>query len=143
MILARAERDDAAGLSSASAKAVRDRGLTKEECEAMFDGGYAFLYVTDGGRTVGMCACRAEGTMFQIAAVHIDAELRDGLWRSAVEEMMAYGRSRGDRIAYTNVDVSDSETLARYAGMGFRETSRRQRDAGGLPVTEAELTRVI
>lgn len=143
MTIVRAERDAAAGLASASAGASPEYALSASACEDLFDDRYVLWYVEDGGGTVGMCAGRVEGTMFQIRAVHIDAERRDALWASAVEDMMSYGRRNGDRIAYANVDAADSDTLARYGGMGFREVSRRERDVGGRVATEAELTRII
>ena len=54
-----------------------------------------------------------------------------------MDELIAYGRKNGDRIAYT-------DALERYGRMGFREVSRKEKDAGeGHVFTEVELTRVM
>lgn len=84
MTLLKAERKDAAEISAMSCRMMHEtydgllpggaeeteyccgRFATREAYETMFDDHYVFWYIRDGDETVGFCAARVEGTMFQI-----------------------------------------------------------------------------
>ncbi len=140
MSLIKAPREDLAGIAAA----FGGESHSAESFEAMFDDHFVFWHVADNGKRVGFCAARVEGTMFQIGMIGIEPEFREALWKPTVDELAAYGRKNGDRIAYADVDALDSDILALYAKVGFREVSRKEKDAGdGYAFTEVELTRVL
>lgn len=122
----RALREDP-GAFAETYEEARDRPL-QDWASWIADESRVIVVATDGGRWVGMVACRLLGdTSTWLTALWVDPAVRGaGLGLRLIDAVAVWAQERGRAAVELSVTTNNQAAATLYARAGFAETGRRR-----------------